>query len=564
MTSNLPGVFAFCVVAATLCPALPSRAETRRVAIVVGNNAGGPTDKPLHYAEEDATKMADVLAQLGDVHGEHLFLLKGRGRKDLESSIARATELVTSFRKNPEDRTVLIFYYSGHSDGDALELGNDRVPYAELREWLLATRTDVRVVVVDGCKSGALVQHKGGTRGPPFEIKLSDQLDATGEAMLTSSAADELALESREIRGSFFTHHLVSGLRGAADASGDGRITLSEAYQYAFDHTLTATASTGVRQHPGYDYRLAGKGELVLTEMTQPSATLELPAGFERALIVLVRRDQVLAELTSDLTRRIALAPGEYAVRVWKGTQSYAARTSVAAGEAKTLSWSDLQSVPAPSVAEKGHDDAPDMDGLKDLTPEARAEYLQRYLSIGEGIELRPAVFSPYPKLEPTYTVYQGRYRKKVEEDDFFKMVDRDDLAKSYESRRAGRVGLMVLGGAVMVGTLAYGFSQFGCDVPVDDPRFKSECVDKTSPILAMTIGIVGGGALVTAGFFVNTHPAEPHDMRRLADEYNQALIRKLGGPPAKPTITAERSGGVALLPLASPRGGGLAVAASF
>jgi len=72
--------------------------------------------------------------------------------------------------------------------------------------------------------------------------------------VLTSSAADELALESREIRGSFFTHHLVSGLRGTADASGDGRITLSEAYQYAFDHTLTATASTGIRQHPGYEY----------------------------------------------------------------------------------------------------------------------------------------------------------------------------------------------------------------------------------------------------------------------------------------------------------------------
>ena len=132
MKSRVATAPTFCLAAAALCVAAPSSAETRRVAIVVGNNAGGPTEKPLHYAEEDATKVADVLAQLGDVHAEHLFLLKGRGRGDLQASIARATELVAGFRANPEDRTVLIFYYSGHSDGDALELGEDRVPYAEL------------------------------------------------------------------------------------------------------------------------------------------------------------------------------------------------------------------------------------------------------------------------------------------------------------------------------------------------------------------------------------------------------------------------------------------------
>ena len=562
MSCRVPKPPAFCLAAAVFCLAAPSPAATRRVAIVVGNNAGGPTEKPLHYAEEDATKMADVLAQLGDVHPEHLFLLKGRGRADLKASIARATELVADFRRNPDDRTVLLFYYSGHSDGDALELGEDRVPYAELRAWLSETGTDVRVVVVDGCKSGALVQHKGGTRGPPFEIKLSDQLDATGEAMLTSSAADELALESREIRGSFFTHHLVSGLRGAADASGDGRITLSEAYQYAFDHTLTATASTGIRQHPGYEYRLAGKGELVLTEMTQPSATLELPSGFERALIVLVRRDQVLAELTSDATRRIALAPGEYAVRIWKGTQAYAARASVAAGETKKLAWSDLQSVSSPAVAGKGREDSPDLDGLDDLTPEARAEYLQKYLSVGEGVEV--VLAGNYTKVEPTYTVYQGRYRKKLDEDVFYKLVDRTDLVRAYEGRRALKVGLMVAGGAAIVGGLVYGATQLGgCNRSVSDPLFDAECVHRTIPIVPPVM-VLGGVALATVGFALNNHPVEPHDMRRLADEYNQELRRKLGGPPAKPTITADLGTTFAVLPFASARGGGLRLGATF
>ena len=35
--------------------------------------------------------------------------------------------------------------------------------------------------------------------------------------LLTSSSADEDAQESDAIAGSYFSHHLVSGLRGSAD-----------------------------------------------------------------------------------------------------------------------------------------------------------------------------------------------------------------------------------------------------------------------------------------------------------------------------------------------------------
>ena len=44
---------------------------------------------------------------------------------------------------------------------------------------------------------------------------MDDELRASGEVFFTSAAADEDALESAEIRGSFFTHHMVSVLRCA-------------------------------------------------------------------------------------------------------------------------------------------------------------------------------------------------------------------------------------------------------------------------------------------------------------------------------------------------------------
>jgi uncharacterized caspase-like protein len=321
----------------------------------VGNNAGAGEQPPLRFAETDAGKMARVLVELGGVVPQDLQLLQGRSLGDLKEALASARARVASYRASPDDRVVLLFYFSGHSDGEALELGKERLPFGELKKWLDDTRADVRLGIVDSCKSGALLAVKGGTPGPAFQIRLSDDLASTGQAIITSSAADELALESNEIRGSFFTHHLVSGLRGAADASGDGRVTLAEAYQYAFGHTVSATAGTIVGpQHPAYDYRLSGQGELVLTELSRPTAALELPAGFERALVVQVMRDQVLAELASGAAPRVAVPPGDYAIRAWKGGLAYAGRFALAEGETRTLRWEELAPVAQAKARPKG------------------------------------------------------------------------------------------------------------------------------------------------------------------------------------------------------------------
>jgi hypothetical protein len=337
-------------------------AETERVAIVVGNNAGLADQAPLRYAEEDAGKMARVLVELGGVDEEHLQLLQGRSLAEVRSAFERARQQVETWHRRADVRVISLFYFSGHSDGESLELGHERLTYAELRAALNNSGAEVKLAIVDSCKSGALLATKGGTLGPAFQIRLADDLASTGEAMLTSSAADELALESREIRGSYFTHHLVSGLRGAADASGDGRVTLSEAYRYAFDHTVsaTATAETGP-QHPAYDYHLSGEGELVITDLSKPSASLELPEGFERALVVQLSRDQVMAELASGAARKVAIEPGGYAVQAWRRGQLFQQRLTLASGEHRTLAWTDLvaDKTALPSVGPKGSEPLP-------------------------------------------------------------------------------------------------------------------------------------------------------------------------------------------------------------
>jgi Caspase domain len=331
------------VLIASLFAATAAHAETHRLAIVLGNNAGTGENPALHYAELDATKLSQTLVELGGVEPADLHLLHGRTLGELQAVFTRAAARIAAWRTVAGARVVLLFYFSGHSDGEALELGADRLGFAQLRSWLAATGADVRVVIIDSCKSGAMLAVKGGRPGTGFQIRLSDSVSSNGEALLTSSAADEIALESKEIRGSFFTHHLVSGLRGAADLSGDGNVTLGEAYQYAFARTVSATSATTFGpQHPAYDYRLTGEGEVVLASSARPSARLTLPDGFDRVLIVHLTRDQVLAELPRGAMRTLAVPPATYAVRGWRQGVAYEGRVAVRAGEARTVRAEEL------------------------------------------------------------------------------------------------------------------------------------------------------------------------------------------------------------------------------
>jgi hypothetical protein len=346
------------VLAALAAGGRVARAETRRLAVLVGNNAGDPGRLALRFAEDDVEKLGAVFSELGGLKRSDLWLLKGSTAGAVRAALAEMGERVRAWRNQPDQRAVVLFYFSGHSDGQALELGGERLSFADVRGLLAASGADVRLAFIDSCRAGGLLASKGGAPGPGFEVQLADNLSSSGEAVITSSSADESALESEEIRASFFSHHLVSGLRGAADVSGDGQVTLAEAYQYAFARTVTGTANTVVgTQHPVYDYRLSGRGDLVLTRLQRPSAIVEIPAGFDRVLLVDQRRGEVVAELGPGGARRLAVAAGRYRMQAWRQGRPFAADLALAEGDLREVPAAALLALAAAPAASKG--DAP-------------------------------------------------------------------------------------------------------------------------------------------------------------------------------------------------------------
>ncbi len=137
--------------------------------------------------------------------------------------------------------------------------------------------------------------------------------------MISASSADEYAQESDALGGSAFTHFLVLALRGAADDSKDGRVTLDEAYAWAWSRTLESTfGSNAGAQHPSVKIDLHGEGQLVLTEPGLSRSHLTL--GVDAPGHWLVTQDSTHAVM-ADVVKpegplTLALAPGAYTVRL--------------------------------------------------------------------------------------------------------------------------------------------------------------------------------------------------------------------------------------------------------
>lgn len=333
----------------------PDGAPVRRFALLVGANDGGPDRVRLRYANSDADAMGDVLRELGGVGATELVQLRDPTPDDLEAAFdSLARELKRAAATGA--RTQLLFYYSGHSDERGILLGDAQVDYATLRKRVQSVPADVRIAILDSCASGAFTQLKGGTKRAPFLVGSGSSVD--GHAFLTSSSADESAQESDRVGGSFFTHYLESGLRGAADVDGDRFVTLTEAYRFAFDSTLARTESTrGGAQHAAYDIQLAGSGDLVMTDLRRPSATLVIGVDLIGRVTIRGSSGRLAAEIdqaarANDLS--LALEPGKYQVFVDDGASRRKATVELTRGGRTTVHVGDMTMVPVEQATLRG------------------------------------------------------------------------------------------------------------------------------------------------------------------------------------------------------------------
>ncbi len=304
-------------VMATAAALSPASAQTYLVS--VGNDLGRRDEPELRYAEADADRFAEVMRQLGRVAPEHELILRGATARTFRTALLRTNAGIRRASTKAGPAPTLVVYYSGHADATGLHLGDTTMSFEELKTIVESSPAKVRVLIVDSCRSGGITQVKGVRPAEPFAIRLEDRLDVEGFAIITSSAGSEDSQESDALRASFFTHHFVNALKGAADKNQDAKVSLQEAYSYAYQETIRSSGRTLQLQHPTYAYDLKGRGDLVLTHLAEGVGrfgvlAISSPGTY---LIYEGEADGLLAAEVhvEDEGARLLLSPGGYFIQ---------------------------------------------------------------------------------------------------------------------------------------------------------------------------------------------------------------------------------------------------------
>ncbi|MCB9641324.1 MAG: caspase family protein [Myxococcales bacterium] len=321
-------------------------------AVLVGNNQGNQGDRPLRYAQSDASRLYQTLREVGGVSKQRIRLLLGKDPQALWQALQQIDKQIRAIRQlHPHRATRLLFYYSGHADQRALHLGQENISYKRLRDTLKHSFAHLRILVLDTCQSGQMIRLKGSSRLRASVQMNLDQAQTKGarrtkrtlaippawqdeplqgEAILTASGIGEDAHELESLRGSIFTHHLLSALRGLADHNQDGHVTLEEAYGYTYQKTISHTLflSSGV-QHPSFRKAFRGHGHVILTSPHKAPAQLALDTPMAGNYYILQPEKQLLlAEIKKKRGERVhvGLEAGKYTI-VYRSKGGYQSQT---------------------------------------------------------------------------------------------------------------------------------------------------------------------------------------------------------------------------------------------
>ncbi len=341
-----------CLLLVGLALSLPSPASARRYLVALGQNAGAGDDLPLRFAERDAERVAEVMLTVGGVDEGDATLLFGADAERLVEALEAASRRLRAAGDAPFDQ--LVVYVSGHAADGMLHLDGTRYPIAALRDFVERAPVGLAMLVLDTCDAGRLTRRKGLAPLPGPAVRV-ERPDAEGRIYIAASAVGEAAYESDRLEGALFTHHLTTGLRGAADRDGDGRVTLDEAFGYAYVGTRASTFGSRRRQTPSYAVDLRGEGAVVLTETGRAAARLTLDDGRPGEWTMLATATGEGLRLSKGAAPLVlAVAPGRWRARTTRDGRPVEARVEVPAGGEATVRAEALRPTASDALATRG------------------------------------------------------------------------------------------------------------------------------------------------------------------------------------------------------------------
>ncbi|MEK7255298.1 MAG: caspase family protein, partial [Bacteroidota bacterium] len=230
-----------------------SLSSIRIWAVVVG--VAAYTHMPsLRYTDDDAYQF---FAFLKSPEGGALPDNQVRVIVDEDATGSNILSTMRSLFAKADENDVVLFYFSGHGiEGSFIPVDFDgvknKVPHSEVRKILEASRAKHKIVLGDACHSGSLLGMRSENdliASRDVETMLDRYYKAFencngGMALLMSSKGQEVSLEDSGLRSGVFSHYLVRGLKGEADANRDKIVSIMELSDFVKSKVSSYTAGS--------------------------------------------------------------------------------------------------------------------------------------------------------------------------------------------------------------------------------------------------------------------------------------------------------------------------------
>lgn len=247
----------------------PQNFHGRKYALLVGvSKFAKPSEwmQNLRFADKDATALYEFLQTSGGGKFEqpNMLLLTNE-----QAKLADFRKALTEFVAKPGPEDLLIVFLATHGgpdpaapqnryfvlhDTEVDKLARTGLPMPDLQNFLQQNVKAKRMLLlVDTCESAGLLDQQITTRGRANNLTnlyLEKFLyREEGRAVITAADVNEGSLEAAKWGGGHgvFTHYLLEGLRGRADADTDRLVTVGELFRFVRQQVRV---DTGFQQNP--------------------------------------------------------------------------------------------------------------------------------------------------------------------------------------------------------------------------------------------------------------------------------------------------------------------------
>jgi uncharacterized caspase-like protein len=197
---------------------LPVSVHGEIYGVFVGISEYEKPEGNLAYCHRDAIAMYETLKAY-TTPGKMMLLTNQQAKHN--NIVYYAKQLF--LQAQPDD--IVLFFFSGHGNRNVFFAYDKSLYFSTLHSIFKQTKARRKFIFADACFAGTLRQ--------PGAQPASGKPNAGNNVLLfLSSRSDQYAQENKLLGNGVFTHFLVTGLKGAADANSDSYVTARELFDF--------------------------------------------------------------------------------------------------------------------------------------------------------------------------------------------------------------------------------------------------------------------------------------------------------------------------------------------